>query len=655
MPAAATGFARSLLGKYAQGDVMYLALRADNNRLLWLVGHESERGPRYDLSPAEVMSLISAYYPGAKVEEYKSPEVQFPRYRRYMVFKREGMHYLDPALSADQIGSLDPLSIIAQTMNDAKSNEVLAYELLILEVLHLTEGEIRGELTTSPYELGHRYKPILSTNLWASLGSVTMAMVRNEMLKRKRVLAYSDADTKKYRNKLTEPLACVLVSLRFDTPDPERLEMFPAITSAIEGLSNPPETKIVSGFEANRIKLNDEEEAMDSTPAGAWAIAENAWSFLFSLSPAELAALWHLPHDRFSAPKINWLPGHQVAMSTDLASNRQGVCLGTGWFSGGARKVYMPDEDRATHTAIVGKNGVGKSTLLHHLIHQDIHAGRGVAVIDPHGTLVRDILQCSVPVNREGDVVILDLANEDYPPPLNPLAVPQGVEHAHAASQLMAVLHKYGSFEDTVTVAPTLWAALVTLWQEKTPTVRDVGRLFFNEAYRYDLMDRMDNPVAEEFWERFEEKKPGEQDKLATPVLNRLSTFYGNSTLYPIMCHPEALDSSSLIDQGKIILVSLKAEEKKLPPQEQYLLGAVLLSQLQIAVMDRSPDPAPFYLYIDEVQHFVTTALDTMFSEARKRGLALNRCQPVPEAVGRRNAGRAGGQRGRDDCFPMRP
>jgi DNA helicase HerA-like ATPase len=155
------------------------------------------------------------------------------------------------------------------------------------------------------------------------------------------------------------------------------------------------------------------------------------------MSPEELAALWHLPHEGFGVPEIAWAPGRQLPASSETARIAEGVVLGENRYAGRKREIRLPYADRATHVYVVGKTGVGKSTLLHHVIRQDIAAGKGVGVIDPHGRLVRDILRSSIPPEREDDVVIVDLAQANYPPPLNPFAVPEGVPREVALNQVL--------------------------------------------------------------------------------------------------------------------------------------------------------------------------------------------------------------------------
>jgi len=115
--------------------------------------------------------------------------------------------------------------------------------------------------------------------------------------------------------------------------------------------------------------------------------------------------------------------------------------------------------------------------------------------------------------------------------------------------------------------------------------------------------------------------KEGEQRIIMEPILSRLSPFYSNPYLYPIVCHPDTLDFRGYIRDNKILLISLKMDEEQVPEAERDLIGAMLLSRLQVSGMQDGTHP--YYIYIDEVQKFVTTSLDVMFSEARKFGLSL--------------------------------
>jgi len=391
---------------------------------------------------------------------------------------------------------------------------------------------------------------------------------------------------------------------------------------------------------------------------GSWMKdLDHRWSTARAiLSLPELAALWHLPHEQFTAPEVDWLPKANVKASPPLLTNAEGVIIGDNLVDGRPIPIHLPDTSRRAHVNIVGRTEVGKSTFMHNLIHQDIKNGKGVGVIDPHGKLVRDILRASIPDNRIGDVVLIDIADENNPPPLNPLSV----SGEFAAGQTIAILEQlYGEF---VKVGDVLRASILTLQVEQQPTLRDVSRLFSDAEYRHRLLSEVDNPAVLDFWQEFEAQSASVQRDTAGPVLRRIRNFYGNPVLYPMICHPDSLNFGDLLAKGKIILVSLQCDERKVPTAEQRLLGTLIVSQLQMAAMSLQ-QIAPFQLYIDEVQQFVTTSLDVMFAEVRKYGLYLTVANqylgqlkgPTLEAV----TGNAGAtiafQLGPDDARAMAP
>jgi hypothetical protein len=337
------------------------------------------------------------------------------------------------------------------------------------------------------------------------------------------------------------------------------------------------------------------------------------------LEPRELASLWHLPHQDFTVNTIQWTFSN-VRLPQVLRGKRDGVCIGVNDFAGQIEPIYIPD--RSGHISITGKSGTGKSNLMHHLIHQDIASGKGVAVIDPHGQLVSDVLGYSIPPHREADVIIVDIGDEDYPLPLNMLAILKGADRSNAVGRLMSVLDRLYDLNSTPTVADGLFACLVTLSYDPNATIRDVGKLFRDEIYRNSLLAQVTNVAVQEFWERFGLTKSG-QENIIRPILWRLRSLYGNDVLYPILCHPDTLDLTSIVEQNKILLISLKASEARIPLRDQHLIGSILLSQLQQSLMIRPRNSPMFYLYVDEVQHFVTTTFEALLSESRKHKVAL--------------------------------
>jgi hypothetical protein len=278
-----------------------------------------------------------------------------------------------------------------------------------------------------------------------------------------------------------------------------------------------------------------------------------------------------------------------------------------------------------THVNIVGKTRAGKSTLLHHLIHQDIAAGKGVGVIDPHGQLIDSILTTSIPAEREADVVLFDAQDSEYSIGLNLLSKQPGISSGVIVGQALTIIRKL--FEENWSssrMEDALHAALVTALTIDGATIQTIPRLFYDSAFRAKALQKVSDPMALEFW--FDEYEPlgaAYQREFARPVANRLRKFYRNEAIRPIVLQPTSLDFGNMVEKRQIFLARLSG----LPDIEAETLGALLISKFQMAAMGyaaKSQQLLPeYYLYIDEVQRFVVTSLSQMFSEAAKFGLSL--------------------------------
>ena len=344
------------------------------------------------------------------------------------------------------------------------------------------------------------------------------------------------------------------------------------------------------------------------------------------LSPGEIAALWHMPYDQFEIPGIEFASTITAPLPAQLIGKTSDIHLGDNISQGETTPVYLAYPDRVTHINIVGKTRVGKTTLLHHLIHQDIAEGKGVGVIDPHGDLIRAILETSIPPEREDDVVLFDLADSDHPIGLNLLAVPEGVpRHAAVGSTLSVLKRMFADQWSATRMEDALYSALSVLVEVEGASIRDLPRLFNNPEYRHAALRATDDDVALDFWhDDYERLSERYQREIARPILTRVRRFYRNPVVKQIVCQINSLDFREIMDKGKILLASLASNEAQ---SEAGTIGALLISKLQIAAMSRAPIPPEkrqmFYLTIDEVQNFITTSLSTVFSEAGKYALSL--------------------------------
>ena len=348
-------------------------------------------------------------------------------------------------------------------------------------------------------------------------------------------------------------------------------------------------------------------------------------SFQLILSPGEAAALWHLPTDQCQTPGIVWAGSATAPIPQALTSQTQGVILGTNVYQGRTDTVRLAYPDRVTHINLVGRTRVGKSTLLHNMIHQDIAAGKGVAVIDPHGDLIDAILASSIPKTREKEVVLFDVRDKEYPIGLNLLTAIPEVSQETTASYTLAVLRRmFAGQWSSGRMETVLDAALRSLVVVPGSTIQDIPKLLLDPKFRHQVLKQVTDPATLDFWyDEYGQESPAQQREFARPITHRIRKFYRDETTRRIVCQQGSLDFRQILDKGQIFLANLGGVAEV----EAETLGALLVSKIQLAAMSRvAVDPSkrtPFYLYIDEVQNFIATSLSRMFSEAGKYGLSL--------------------------------
>lgn len=593
-------------------DCLMVQVVADGQGITWQVTDVQ------GIDPNVLAQLVRSLYPRAEVRLVETPPRadEFRPFYRYVAYYDQPNMFVAPLLHLSDFKNGTPLASLAQVLSDLKAGERVALGIAISGVAldKYEEGEyLITQSTIHPLQFLSR----------RGIGDA----VQKSLSGRDRMQKYQPSDMHVFQDKLAQRLYYTHVLVQIDTPDSDRLHNLLVLVDAQLSHFTRMPYNALQWVECplNRHAVIVEDESDDNVTSNVglwqdWLRTGRPQAPSLVLEQRELAALWHLPTQAFSATRIVWGRG-LTSVPEAVARLTQGIGLGSGWYQGHDVPVKLSIPDRVTHLHILGKTGTGKSTLLHSLIHQDIQRGVGVAVIDPHGTLVRQILQSSIPQAREQDVVVIDLSNREYPPPLNPL---RGVHTYRGVLQVVGVIERlFAGTDQTVRVANYLRAALLPLHTDPHATMRDLGRIFMDEAYRDTLVSQIEDPETQDFWDyQYSLMSPAMQRQLAEPILNRVRPFYANPHLYPVLCHPEMLDFGRFIRENKIVLVSLAMDDDHVPEQERNLVGSLLISRLQMAGM-KEPRTEPFYLYIDEVQKFVTTSLPVLYSEARKYGLAL--------------------------------
>lgn len=282
--------------------------------------------------------------------------------------------------------------------------------------------------------------------------------------------------------------------------------------------------------------------------------------------------------------------------------------------------------DRRSHIYIVGKTGTGKSTLLANLIRQDITAGEGLAVLDPHGELIEQALW-RVPESRRSDLIHFDVPGPNQELGFNPLAGVPPNERALAASDLIDVFKKIWAEFWGPRLEHILRNALLAILEQPEPSLFDVLQLLNDRDFRRHATLHLANREVREFWLREYEAYPARfRAEAIAPIQNKVGAFLSNPLLSRTLAGQEkALDLRAVIDDGKILLVNLA--KGRIGEDTAALLGAFLVARLGRIALRRADTPEAdrrdFYLYLDEFPTFSTQSLVNMLSELRKYRLNL--------------------------------
>ena len=349
----------------------------------------------------------------------------------------------------------------------------------------------------------------------------------------------------------------------------------------------------------------------------------------FLLSCEELATLWHPPTVTVRVPTVLAVGSRELEppVTLSLARNEPEIAeLGRIAFRQERGVFGIRLEDRRRHLAVIGKTGMGKTTLLQRLIVSDIVAGRGLAVIDPHGDLAESILDC-IPPRRTNEVIAFDAGDRDYPLSFNPLSCPDVNQRPLVASGIVSSFKKLYGDSWGPRLEHILRNGLLALLEIPSTSLLSLQRLLSDGSYRKSIVDRLGDPVVRAFWQHeFASWKPQYQVEAVAPIQNKLGQFLAHPILRAILGQARSrLDLRRAMDEGQVLVANLS--KGKIGEDGSTLLGSLLVTSLQLAAMSRADQPEAdrrdFFLYVDEFQNFATDSFATILSEARKYRLSF--------------------------------
>ncbi len=283
-------------------------------------------------------------------------------------------------------------------------------------------------------------------------------------------------------------------------------------------------------------------------------------------------------------------------------------------------------DDRRRHAYIIGKTGMGKTNLLETMIISDIKAGNGIAIVDPHGDLAEKILNF-IPASRINDVVYFNPADADHPIAFNVMEQVDPKYRHLVASGLIGVFKKIWADSWGPRLEYLLRNVILALLEYPGSTLLGVPRMFIDKDYRKKVVNKVSDPVVKAFWlNEFTKYSSQFTVDAISPIQNKVGQFLSSSLVRNIIAQTHStIDMREIMDNKKILVINLA--KGKIGEDYSALLGAMLITKIQLAAMGRSDIPEEerkdFYLYVDEFQNFATESFAGILSEARKYRLNL--------------------------------
>jgi hypothetical protein len=281
--------------------------------------------------------------------------------------------------------------------------------------------------------------------------------------------------------------------------------------------------------------------------------------------------------------------------------------------------------DRRYHMVLVGRTGMGKSTLMESMMISDSNAGEGFALLDPHGDLAEKVAS-SIPRSRREDLIFFNPTEPSGRLGLNILENAGNKQHlvvSGVVSVFKKIWDQYWGPRMEHIFRHTLWA----LVQAEGSTLADVPRLLLDKNFRAGIVRGITDPILREFWSHeFGRYASSYGSDSLSPILNKIGQFLSNPEVRGVVSQEKSsFDVRQIMDEGKILIANLP--KGKLGEDGSALLGALLVTKFELAALSRAEQPPEkrrdFFLYVDEFPTIATESFSGLLSESRKYGLSL--------------------------------
>lgn len=351
------------------------------------------------------------------------------------------------------------------------------------------------------------------------------------------------------------------------------------------------------------------------------------WLKSMILNTEEIASMFHFPHIKYNkTPEIKWQNFKIVKAPSNVP--KEWLVLWDNIYRWVKKEIKIKDEDRFRHFYVIGQTGTWKSSILQVMARQDLINGKGIAVIDPHGDLVKDLIPF-IPRSRADDVIIFNPADQERPMGLNLLEAHTPEERDLVAMDSLNIMIKL--FWNEI-FGPRIQdyfrnGVLALMEYPEGGALTDIVRLFTDDEFQKDRVRHVKNPIVKAWWEKtYASMGEREKQEMIPYFAAKFGGFITNTMMRNIIGQTKSsFDISEVMNNSKILMVNLS--KWILWDINSELLGLILVSKIQMAAMRRQnltkEERRDFFMYIDEFQNYITPSIESILSEARKYRLGL--------------------------------